>query len=164
KLTAKQDGKALIGTLSGDGIEYYRHPKGRKGRRKNSVFNRLIPAKPLHKESVRLLAEVLLDQNELRQRLTDFVIEHRRSAQREAVNMLIPSLSVDMETKEVELTIALPVWATAAKPKPRKRPKKAKNEVCPTTTSWSQAGCWTQVVMARARCEYHWVRGSHTVP
>ena len=39
KLTAKQDGQALIGTLSGDGIEYYRHPKGRKGRRKNSVFN-----------------------------------------------------------------------------------------------------------------------------
>lgn len=257
KMTAKQDGEALVGTVSGDGIRYYRHKKAKKGRRKNSVFNRLIPATPLHKESVRLLAEVLLDQDDLRQRLTDFVIDHRQSAQseapgtaeleaerdsikhaiqstvrslkgaaledardelerlgarrneieallaqiksvkqadlrpveqvvedalivlvedsrqlltlageplRDAVNMLIPSLSVDMATKKVELTIALPVWATAAKPKRRNRSKKAKKEVCPANTSWSQAGGWTQVVMAKARCTYKWVRGSRTQP
>jgi hypothetical protein len=65
KLVAKQDREALIGTLSGDDIEY-RHPKGRKGRRNGSIFNRLIAAKPLHEAVVRLLADVLLDQPALR--------------------------------------------------------------------------------------------------
>jgi hypothetical protein len=218
KLVAKQDGRPLIGTLSGDGIEYYRHRRARKGRRKVSVFNKLIGAKPLHQASVRLLADVLLDEPELRKQLTDYVIESRAVAEqdapgvaeleaereelkqsiqstiralkgaaladaqqelermgarrndiearleqiknvqqkdarpveqvvdealkvlaedsqrlltlspeplREAVNRLVPSLSVDMETKVVEMNIALPVWATAAKPKPRKRSKKS---------------------------------------
>ena len=54
--------------------------KGRKGRRKDSLFNKLIAAKALHEASVQLLADVLLDQHELRQRLTEFVLEQRRRA------------------------------------------------------------------------------------
>jgi hypothetical protein len=257
RLVAKQDGEALIGTLSGDDIEYYRHPKGRKGRRNGSIFNRLIAAKPLHEAAVRVLADVLLDQPALRERLTAYVLEQRaRAAQdapgvaeleaerdelkqairltmqtlkgaaladaqeelermgarrneieerlvqvrnvqqadsrsveevvedalavlkndsrqllklageplREALDRLVPSLSVDMETKAVDLTIALPVWATAAMPKPRKRSKKGKDEVCPATTSWSPAGGWTHTDFTTFRCEYEWFRGSHDKP
>ncbi len=256
KLVAKQDGEALRGTLSGDGIEYYRHLKGRKGRRNGSVYNRLIGAKPLHEAAVKLLGEALLDEPELRPRLKEYVIAQREagsidapsvaelktereelkhtidfivrtlkgaaledarpelermgnrrneietqlaevSAQqrkdlrpveqvvdeaiailaeesqrlltlsaeplRDAVNRLIPNLSVDMATKEVELSIALPVWATAAKPKPGKRSKKAKEEVCPPTTSWSPAGGWTHIIFATAQCEYEARRGSKTL-
>jgi hypothetical protein len=72
KLVAKQDDGALIGTLSGDDIQYYRHPKGRKGRRKDCVFNRLIAAKPMHVAAVRLLADVLLDQPMLREQLARY--------------------------------------------------------------------------------------------
>jgi hypothetical protein len=257
KLVAKQDGEALVGTLSGDGIEYYRHPKGRKGLRKGSIYNNLIAAKPLHKASVRLLADTLLDQTELRERLAEYVVEQRQSAHRdaegvaeldaerdelqqliqatvrtlrgaaladvqqelermgerrnevearlaqvrgvqqkdlrpveqvvdealavladeserllslsaeplrEAVNKLVPSLSVDMENKAVELSIALPVWATAVKPKPRKPSKRAEEAVCPPTIPWSQAGEQTQTVFATALCEYEWRRGSTTNP
>jgi hypothetical protein len=257
KLVAKQDNQPLIGTLSGDDIEYYRHPKGRKGRRNGSVFNRLIAAKPLHDATVRLLADVLLDEPALRERLTEFVVEQRSRAShdapgvaeleaereelkqaiqstvrtlkgaaladaqeelermgarrneiearlaqvrnvqqrdsrpaeqvvdeaivvlaedsqrlltlageplREAVNRLVPSLSVDMESKTVELSIALPIWATAMKPKPRKRSKKAKNAVCPAPSPWSPAGGWTHTVWLTARCEYKWKRGSTTNP
>jgi hypothetical protein len=45
---------------------------------------------------------------------------------REAVNRLVTTVSVDMETKEVAMTVALPVWATVAQPKPRKRLKKGR--------------------------------------
>jgi hypothetical protein len=257
KLVAKQDGQPLIGTLSGDDIQYYRHPKGRKGRRNGSIFNKLIAAKPLHEATVRLLADVLLDQGELRERLREHVIEQRRRAAqdapgmaeleaervdlkqsiqatirtlkgaaladaqeelermgarrneiearlaevatvqqkdlrsveqvveeaiavlaeesqrllrlsgeplREAVNRLVPTLSVDMETKTIDLAVALPVWATAAKPKPRTRSKKGKDAVCPATIPWSQAGGWTHSIWLTARCDYQWERGSRTQP
>ena len=256
KLVAKQDGETLIGTISGDDIPYYRHPRARKGRRKRSIYNKLIAAKPLHEASVRLLADSLLDQADLRDRLTAYVIEQRLSAQqdapgvaeleserdelkqqitatiralkgaaladaqdelermgarrneiearlaqirnfqqkdlrtveqvveealvvlaeeserlltlsaeplRDAVNRLIPSLSVDMYTKEVELTIALPVWATAANPKRRNRSKKAEKEVCLATTSQSQAGGWTHMIFATAKCDYVARVGSKTL-
>jgi hypothetical protein len=82
KITAKQDGQPLIGTLGGDDIRYYRHPRSRKGRRNGSVYNRLIAAKPIHEAAVRLLAEVLLDRPALRGRLTEYVVEQRaRGAQ-----------------------------------------------------------------------------------
>jgi hypothetical protein len=257
KLVAKQDGNPLVGTISGDDIEYYRHRKDKEGRRKGSIFNKLIPAKALHEAVVKLLAEALLDDAELRPRLTEFVIEQRRTAAqdapgvaeleaerdelkqliqgtlrslkgaaladaqeqlerwgdrrneiearlaqtrsvqqqdlrpveqvvdealavladdsrqllmlsgeplRDAVNQLVTSLTVDMETKAIELTVALPVWATAAKPKPRKRPKGSENEVCPPPIPWSSTGGWTHVPFVTARCEYFRVRGSHTVP
>jgi hypothetical protein len=253
KLVAKQDSLPLIGTLSGDGIQYYRHPKARNGRRKDSIFNRLIGAAPLHDASIKLLAETLLDEPLLREHLTIFVNEHRRNvrqdnpdvaqlrmerdelkqmiqatirslkgaaldeaqeelermgarrnkieamlaqinqsqqpdsrpveqvveeaiailanesrrlltlspeALREALNRLIPSLSVDMETKQVEIAIALPVWATAKQAKPRKRSKNEGEEVCPATSPWSQAGGWTHPIFVSAQCTYEWLRGS----
>lgn len=255
KLVAKQDGETLIGTISGDDIPYYRHPKARKGRRKGVVYNKLISATPLHEAAVRVLADVLLEADDLRHRLTEFVIQQRKCAKqdapgvteliaerdalkqmiqntvraltgpaledarvelermgarrneiearlaevkkseqkdarpveqvvedalevlahdsqrllqlsaeplREAVNLLIPELSVDMETKAVELTVALPAWATAATPKPRKSKKKTDEEVCLPTSLQLQAGEWTQVVWARFLCEYFRIRGSHT--
>ena len=257
KLIAKQDSQTLIGTLSGDGIEYYRHPKGRQGVMKGSVYNRLIGAKPLHEAAVRLLAEILLDQPNLRERLTVFVVEQRRGADldapavaelqaerdelkqiiqttmrtlrgaaledtreelerlgarrneiearleqikgaqhrdtrpveqivdealailmedsrrllsltgeplREAVNRLIPHLEVDMETKAVDLSIALPVWATMAKPNRRKHAKNEEMPVCPPTTPWSPDGDWTHPIFATAKCEYEWRRGATTTP
>lgn len=255
KLVAKQDGNPLVGTISGDGIEYYRHRKDRVGRRKGSIFNKLIPAKALHEAAVKLLADALLDDAELRPRLTQFVVEQRLAAEkdvpdvaeleaerdelkqliqgtlqslkgaaladaqeqltrwgsrrneiearlsqlrsvqdrdlrpiehvvddalailaedsrqlltlageplREAVNRLISTLTVDMESKEVEMTIALPVWATASKPNSKKRLKKAEKDVCPSPTSWSQVGWWTRVDWTAFVCDYRQVRGSQT--
>jgi hypothetical protein len=80
------------------------------------------------------------------------------------MNRMVASLPVDMETKEVEMIVALPVWATAAGPKPRKRAKNGDAEVCPATSPWSQAGGWTQITFVVAKCEYEWVRGSYTTP
>lgn len=254
KLVAKQDGQSLTGTISGDGIAYYRHRRGRKGRRKNSLFNRLIGAKPLHEAAVKLLADILLDQAALRPRLTAYLVEQRQRCEqdapgvaeleterdelkqqiqaalrlkgaaladvrdelermgarrneiearlsqirssehcdlrpveqvvehtltvlaedsrslltlsgeplREAVNRLIPNLSVDMESKAVELTVALPVWATTAKPKLRKRSKEAEKTVCPETTPWSPTGGWTHRSYVSIQCSYIRVQGSRT--
>ena len=83
---------------------------------------------------------------------------------REAVNRLIPTLSVDMETKEVELTIALPVWATAIQGKRGKTATNGQEEVCLPTSLQSSTGGWTQVTFITATCQYLWLRGSRTTP
>jgi hypothetical protein len=72
-----------------------------------------------------------------------------------------------METKAVELTIALPTWALLPKPKKKagkgqKADSDGKNAVCPEVSSRSPMGSWTHAVLGKFGCEYQWSRGSHT--
>ena len=263
RLRAVQGG-TLVGTISGTSdhkIPYYRHRRGKRARWEGSMFNNLIPAKPLHDAIIDLLADALADMPDLRGQLQQHVIEQRAASEevdpdlaqleaerddlqqqiqitlkslkgaalaaqqpelerlgervnaltvrieagtakrakdvrpgenvvdaamriisderealkslsaeplRELVNRLIVDAVVDMATKTVELTVALPTWALQA---PRKISKKGlytrKNEdqpLCPVTTPWSPTGGWTQCVFTVVSCQYEWKRGSTTVP
>jgi hypothetical protein len=268
RLRAIQDGGSLIGTMSGKKGQdpYYRHRRGKRGRRKGSVFSKLIPAKPWHNALCGAIAEAMTDTPDLRAKLTQFVqsnrvemlkdqpdvpqLENERDQVKQQINTIVRCLTgtaladaqeelqrlgarrnaieaklqalkgrqirdtrpvevvvdeaikaleedrkqllslsieplrnlvdamlidaaVDMETKNVELTIALPVWATVAmkKEKPKKKRGiesetaiKAEETLCPSQSSWSQADGWTHHVFAHFRCDYEWARGSTTVP
>lgn len=82
RLRALQDEGILVGTLSGPPnrkTAYYRHRRSKRGRRKGSIYNNLIPAKPLHDAIVAFLAEVLLDAPDLTARLARHLHEQRAS-------------------------------------------------------------------------------------
>jgi len=75
-LFAQQDGEPLVGVLcgrAGKKVRYYRHRRGRRGYIKGSIFNRMIPAKPIEEAVVRLVAEVLTDIDGLRDRIVESV-------------------------------------------------------------------------------------------
>jgi hypothetical protein len=253
RLHAIQDGGLLTGTMTGredHQIPYYRHHRARKGRRKGSVFNKLIPANPLHEALIGAMAEAMMDTPELRAKLTAYVeanrvemlkdqpdvpqLENERDevkqqistivrcltgtaladaqeelqrlgARRNAIEAKLQALNgqqtrdtrpvdvvveqaikvlerdrkrllslpieplrnlvdamlidaaVDMETKNVALTIALPVWATAA-PKKEKQPNKkaeiksitaieAEDTLCPAQSTWSLSSHHTHPVV-----------------
>jgi len=80
RLVAKQDGEALVGTLSGNRgkqVPYYRHKRGMRGRLRGSVYNHLIPAEPLHTAILDLIGEVLADLPQLRATVIEMITEHR---------------------------------------------------------------------------------------
>ncbi len=265
KLRALQDkdNGTLIGTMSGTKdhkISYYRHRRSKRGRRKGSLFNNLIPAKPLHDAVINLLADILQDTPELRERLRQEVEAQRTAAHsdhqdihgleterdelqqqlrmvlatlkgsalkaaepelrrigdrinilteqiaavtapqqedrpidtvveeaiqvisqerhrlltlpsavvRDVIGRLVIDAVVDMETKNVELTIALPVRAPKAPPKNFKNGTFASENVtsalCPAVSSRSPIGGWTQCIITVVSCQYEWKRGSTTVP
>jgi hypothetical protein len=269
-LRAKQDGGHLTGTMTGredHPIPYYRHRRSKKGRRNGSVFNKLIPAIPLHDAIINAMADAMIDTPDLRAKLTQFVETNRQEmlmdqpdvpqleterdevnqrisiivrcltgtaltdaqeelqrlgARRNAigaklealkgqqsrdtrpveevveeaikvlghdrkrllslpieplrnlVNAMLIDAVVDMETKDVDLTIALPTWVTVApkrdtkiKKKPLDGPNTAslsEKAMCVPQSTWSQSDCWTHHVFAHFRCGYEWTRGSSTVP
>jgi ABC-type phosphate transport system auxiliary subunit len=80
RLRARQDDGVLVGTLSGPPgkkTAYYRHRRSKRGRLKGSIYNNLIRAKALHDALAALLAKVLLDAPDLRDRLTRHMHEQR---------------------------------------------------------------------------------------
>jgi hypothetical protein len=265
RLKAVQDDGTLVGTMSGRAdhkVGYYRHRRSKRGHRKGSVFNNLIPAKPLHEAIAKLIAQVLKHAPDLRTRLKEYLLEQRVTAvedqpdvarleaerdevkqqisivmkalkgaaladaatelarlgdQRNAiearlananadhkrderpietvldeairslaeesqrllslpieplrglVNRMISEATVDMETKAVELKLALPTWAL--QPAPKKSRKKGEKvdlnpveTLCPAISLRSQVGGWTQPLFARARCEYRMLPGSQSPP
>lgn len=83
---AKQDGEPLVGVLCGPAdrrVRYYRHRRGRRGYRKDSVFNRMFPAQKLETAIVAIVQQVLGDVPDLQQRLARFVGEQIHSASRD---------------------------------------------------------------------------------
>jgi hypothetical protein len=83
RLRAIQDDGMLVGTLSGPPNKktpYYRHRRSKTGRLKGSIYNNLIPTKPLHDAIVALLAEALVDTPDLRTRLTQHLHDQRSEA------------------------------------------------------------------------------------
>lgn len=77
-LVAKQDGDALVGVLCGrvgHKVRYYRHKRGRRGYRKNSVFNRMFPAESLEKAVMDVVQNMLNDLPSLREQILKFVTE-----------------------------------------------------------------------------------------
>ena len=102
-LTAKQDGMPLTGSMSGpEGhkVPYYRHPKNRK-RRKDSIFNRVIPAASLHTASMKVLADILLHSDGLRPRLKTLLEQQRKTAMNDAPNQSV----LEDEVKELDIQI-----------------------------------------------------------
>jgi hypothetical protein len=80
-MVAKQDGKPLVGQLSGPKggpkTPYYRHKHRANGYESDSILNRMFPMIPLHQELCRLFVECLADVPDLRQRLTRVIEEQR---------------------------------------------------------------------------------------
>jgi hypothetical protein len=111
----------------------------RMGARRNEIEARLAQVEDQQQKDTRSVEQVVEDALAVLAHESQRLLTLSGEPLREVVNQLVTSLSVDMETKDVEMTVALPVWATAAKPKPRKRSKKSGVAVCPTTTLWSQA-------------------------
>ena len=114
KLHALQDGANLSGTLSGPRdrtIPYYRHPRSRE-ELKGSIYNRMIPAKPLHEELARVLAEVLGDVPDLRERLTRHVIEQREAADIDRPDAT--ELEAEREELKAQITMILRSLSGAA--------------------------------------------------
>jgi hypothetical protein len=134
------------------------------GTRRNEIEARLAQIQNVQQKDLRPVEQVVEEALAILAEVSERLLTFSAEPLREAVNRLVPSLSVDMETKAVELSIALPVWATAAKPKPRNRSKRGKEQVCPATTPWSTTGGWTHIIFMTALCEYERVRGSKTVP
>lgn len=77
-LFAKQDGEGLVGVLCGrvgHKVRYYRHRRGRRGYRKGSVCNRVLPAEPLEKAVLDVVQEVLTDLPTLREQILKVATE-----------------------------------------------------------------------------------------
>ena len=108
KLRAVQDGELLRGTLSGDSCnfaEYYRHPRSKRGRRKGSIFNNMIRADVLHEAIVALLADVLIDAPDLRDRLVHHLHEQRAAALQDEPNVAELEAERDELKEQIETTV-----------------------------------------------------------
>jgi hypothetical protein len=110
RLRAVQDGGLLVGTLSGppnNKTPYYRHRKSKRGRRKGSVFNHLIPAKPLHDAIVVLLGEVLLDVPDLKAQLTRHLNDQRAAALQDQPDVAELEAERDELRQQIQVTMQL---------------------------------------------------------
>ena len=80
---ANEKTEALVGTLSGPKngpkTHYYRHKHSKRQRGKGSVYNKLIPAKPVHDALLGLLADVIATLPDLRGRLIEEVKRYRQA-------------------------------------------------------------------------------------
>jgi hypothetical protein len=90
---------------------------------------------------------------------------------RDLIRQYVTEATVDMETKTVELAIAVPSSVLQPKPKAgRKRErseKKAENLLCLPQNTWSRAECWTphnHNPWVTLKCDYGSVPGSTTQP
>lgn len=82
-LFAKQDEEPLVGVLCGrvgHKVRYYRHRRGRRGYMKGSVFNRMVPAKALEEAVINLVVKMLMNDDQLRDRLTAFIEDESQKA------------------------------------------------------------------------------------
>jgi hypothetical protein len=170
----KQQISTIVRCLTGTALADAQEELQRLGARRNAIESKLQALKGRQTRDTRpvdvVVEEAIKVLEHDRRRLLSLPIEPLRNL----VDAMLIDAAVDMESKNVELTIALPVWATAA-PKKEKQPKKrAKMEpktaieveetLCPTQSTWSQSGYWTHPVFAQFRCDYHWTWGSTTVP
>jgi hypothetical protein len=115
RLTAVQDGGTLVGTMSGPAdrqIAYYRHRRSKRGHRKGSVYNNLIPAKPLHEAVVAVLGEVLLDVPELKARLTRHLHDQRAAALRDQPD--VAELEAERDQLKERIRVTMQVLTGAA--------------------------------------------------
>ena len=115
RLRAIQDDGYLFGTQSGPAnkkTDYYRHRRSKRGHRKGSVFNNLIPAHPLHVAIMNELAEVLSDTPELKNRLTQYLINQRAEALNDQPD--VAQLEGERDELNQKLTAALSLLTGAA--------------------------------------------------
>lgn len=162
---------SIIKSLSGAALKDAQDDLERLGNRRNAIEERLNQIKANHQIDARPVEEVVDHAMTViadhRDQLAKLSIEPLR----EAIQKLVPSLTVDMETKAVEIMIALPTWAIQRRAKLTKNRSKesffenqAEIDMCPATSLRSQAGGWTQAIMASAECTYEQRRGSTTKP
>ncbi len=151
-------------SLTGAALADARPKLERLGARRNEIEARLTAARRKRKQDDQPVETLIDDAIKLLEERSHELLNLPIAPLRDLVNKLVLKVSVDMETKEVELTLALPTWAIEEAQKRKKRAKMAKKDMCPETSPWSQDGDWTQRVFVIARCEYQHRRGSTTVP
>lgn len=156
--------QSTVRALEGAALADAQDELERLGAQRNAVESKLARIRNVQPQDQRSVDQVVDDAVKVLAEDSRQLLTLASAPLRDAANRLIPSLSVDMATKAVDLHIRLPVWATAAKATPRKPSKKAEKEACLTTTSWSSNGGETHIIFATAGCEYGWKRGSRTEP
>ncbi|MEO8036290.1 MAG: hypothetical protein ABI837_17775, partial [Acidobacteriota bacterium] len=123
----KQAILSTIRLLKGAALADAQEELERMGARRNEIEARLAEVAKVQQKDVRPVEQVVDEAIAVLAEDSQRLLKLSGEPLRTALNLLVPSLSVDMDTKAVDLTIALPVWATAAKPKPRNRSKKGKD-------------------------------------
>jgi hypothetical protein len=161
--------QTIVSSLRGAALATVQQQLETFGNRLNAIEAQLKQINAQHTSDQRPIDKVIDEAmrvlEEDRQRLLTLPIESLRGL----VNQLITDATVDMATKAVELTIALPTWSLLKQPKTKKKQKNAENQefeeigaLCPVPHSQSSTDGWTHQTMMLFRCEYHWARGSHT--
>ena len=163
-----QEIQTLITTLKGAALAGVADHLTTLGDRRNAIEGRLKAACSKREADLRPVQQVVEEAMQViaeeSRRLLTLPIEPLR----DLVNRLILDATVDMETKTVSLTLALPTWAVqsrAAKPaKHGKSANNSENPLCPNIHLRSPSGGWTQMQFAVFACGYQHLRGSTTKP
>lgn len=159
----------LTATLSGAALKAAMPELQRLNERVNTLSAQIDAGTPEqvvdHRPVETVVEEVVLALQHDRARLHTLAPQ----ALRQLTDRLITDAVVDMQTKEVHLTVALPTRAPKASAKKNSKstspaPENAGEPLCPATSSRSPAYDWTQTITLTANCHYAWTRGSHTVP
>jgi hypothetical protein len=146
----KQQISTIVRCLTGTALADAQEELQRLGARRNAIEAKLQALKGQQTRDTRTVDVVVEEAMKVlehdRKRLLSLPIEPLRNL----VDAMLIDAAVDMETKNVELTISLPVWATAA-PKKEKQPKKraaiepkttieAEETLCPAQSTWCRSG------------------------
>jgi hypothetical protein len=158
----------ILHSLKGAALVAQQPELERLGNRVNALATRIHAASTKDATDLRPVEKVVDDAMHVLQLKREALRTLPAQPLRDLVDRLVVDAVVDMATKTVELTIALPTWALQAPRKILKNglftPSEDGRPLCPDDSTWSPAGSWTQTVLTVAQCTYAWTRGSHTVP
>lgn len=118
---AKQDGGKLTGIPCGrknKKVRYYRHRKQMVGYESGSVYNGMFPAAPLEEAIVGVIAEMLQDLPQLRERIVQTVIEQSASLAADATNLADLRTQRERLKKRTQFLVSTLDEATLANAKP----------------------------------------------
>lgn len=108
-LACKQDGEKLVGVQhgkKGKEVRSYRHKRSRREYRKGSIFNRMIPAEPLEKAVVEVLAEMLSNIPDLKKKVASFIADSARSTSESSESLDDLKRRRDKIKKRTELIVS----------------------------------------------------------
>jgi hypothetical protein len=143
---------AILGALKGAALADAQSELRRLGHRRNAVEAMLAQARNQHAADTRPVEQVVDEAVAVLAEEGRRLLTLTGEPLRELVNALIVDATVDMETKAVDLTVALPTWALHETPKGRGKRKnrtggasEGNKAMCPVTPSRSRGGDWTHL-------------------
>jgi hypothetical protein len=136
--------EAILDSLSGAALKDAKGKLERLGTRRNEIESRLAVSRQARRRDDRsvdqVVADVMTVLTEKRQELLKLSAEPLR----DAVNEFVSAISVDMETKEVSISLSVPSWAFLPLKNVKKQGENEQSGLCTATTSRSSTGSGTQ--------------------